>query len=698
MADDDLLSEAKDAFREAADASDHNRRTALEDIRFARLNEQWPANIEKQRQREGRPTLVINKLPAFIRQVVNDARQNKPSIKVHPVDSGADPETAEVINGLIRNIEYVSSADVAYDTAVECSVAGGVGYWRIATDYAYDDTFDMDILIKRVLNPFSIYGDPYSTEADSSDWNTAFVVDRLTKEQFKKQWGDKADVDWDDTAWTAISEPWRTENEVMVAEWWKREEVDREILLFQDSRDGSMLVYDKDQIQEDEDFQAAQQFLTFKAQRTTKSHKVMQHFMTGAEILESKPWAGRYIPIVPVYGDEFDVQGKRYLRSLIHNAKDPQRNFNYWRSAATELLALAPKVPYIGRKGAFDSDIERWQTANTRSHSFLEYDGPEPPQRQPLDTGVAAGALQEALNASDDMKAIVGLYDASLGARSNETSGKAILARQKEGDVSTFHFVDNLARAIRHTGRIIIDLIPHVYTAERVVRVIGEDGSQETKKINAPYQVRDPKTGQPMQQPAMGQDGQPLQGPDGNPLLKPIMALHDLTAGKYDLTVTTGPSYTTQREEAAAQMTEMIRAFPAAAPIVGPELAKNLDWPGADKIAEKLEQQASGQLPPQVQQMIEQGKQKIQQLSEENQKLKQDRSDDMAKIEADKQIATAKLASEKEIELAKIAAEQEIERVKIDAQKEIETYKAQMNAAALAARPVVQPNQSRPSA
>jgi len=617
---DDILKEAKDAFEQASDASDHNRKTAIDDVKFARLGEQWPEAVMKQREREGRPCLTINKLPAFIRQVVNDARQNKPAIKVHPADSGADPETAEVINGLIRNIEYTSSADVAYDTGVECAVTAGFGYWRVGLDYAFDDSFEMDIQIKRVINPFSVYGDPYSTEADSSDWNTAFVVDRLTKDQFKAQWGNKAQVDWDDSDWATSGEPWRVENEVLVAEFWKREEVERKILLFSDIRDGSMHVYGEDQVKTDKDFLAAQQFLEFKQARITKSHKVTQNFMTGAEVLESKPWPGRFIPIIPVYGDEFDVQGKRYFRSLIHNAKDAQRTFNYWRTTGAELIALAPKVPFIGPKGAFDSDIARWQTANTKSHPFLEYDpvpaaGNVPPQRQPLDTGPAAGALQEALNASDDIKAIVGMYDASLGARSNETSGKAIMARQREGDISTFHFIDNMARAIRHTGRILIDLIPHVYDTERVVRVIGEDGSQEAKTVNAPYEVQDPKTGQTVTD-EMGQA---------------VTALHDLTAGKYDLTVTTGPSFTTRREEAAASMTEALRAFPQAAPVIVPELAKNLDWPGADDIAEKLEKLNSGQIPPELQKQIQEGQQKLQQQSEEIQQLKQDQSVDRAK-------------------------------------------------------------------
>jgi hypothetical protein len=682
--DDDLLRAALDDFRLCEDAENDNRTSALEDIQFSRLGIQWPADVARQRQIEGRPCLTINKLPTFIRQVVNDARQNKPSIKVHAADSGADPATAEVMNGLIRNIEYTSNADTAYDTATECAVTGGFGYIRVGMDYAYDDAFDMDICIKRVANPFSIYGDPNSREADSSDWDKAFVVDQLTKEQFKAQWGDKAQVDWDDSVWNEVGTSWRDGNTTTVAEWWTREETDRPIVLLSD---GS--VHDREDMQSDE-----MQFLLQAGQiqvvreRIAKSCKVTQRFMSGAEILETREWPGRYIPIIPVYGDEFDVEGKRYFRSLIHNAIDAQRMFNYWRTASTELVALAPKVPFIGEEGAFDVDIDRWNTANTKSHPFLEYSkNKQPPQRQPLDMGTAAGALQEALNASDDIKSIIGLYDASLGARSNETSGRAIMARQREGDVSTFHFIDNMSRAIRHTGRILIDLIPKVYSGERIIRVIGEDGTQETKPINQQFQQKDPKTGQPMQQSVMGPNGQPVQDQTGNPLMQPIMAMHDLTAGKYDLTVETGPSYTTQREEFVAAATELIRANPAIAPAVGPELVKSMDFPNADKIAQKLEDMASGQPSPQVQQQIDQGKkqmeqmaQQLQQLQQENQQLKADKSDKLAQIEADQQI-----------ELVKVQSNEKIEAAKIESAKQVEFYKAQANFAAASAKASTSP-------
>lgn len=617
MAEDktDVLTEAKKAFERCKDADSHNHITSLEDLRFSKLQEQWPEAIKKQREAENRPVLTIDKTQAFIRQVVNDSRQNKPQIKVRPVDGGADRETADVIAGLIKNIEYTSNADIAYDTAIESAVGGGFGYFRVGMDYAFDDSFDMDLTIERVLNPHSVYGDPNSTSADGSDWDLAFIVDRMPKEAYKRKYGDKMQVSFDDDAWDEAGD-WRDDDTIMVAEYWTREEVKREIVLLSDGR-----TFSKEQIESDHDISIGIEIgaLQIVKTRTSKTHKVTQVIMSGVEVLETNEWPGRYIPIIPVYGDEFAIEGKRFFRSLIHPAKDAQMMFNFWRTNSTELVALAPRVPYVGPKGAFDHDIDRWNTANTKSHSFLEYSGPTPPQRQPLDMGVAAGSLQEALNASDDMKAIIGMYDASLGARSNETSGKAIMARQREGDVSTFHFIDNLSRAIRQLGRVLIDLIPHVYSAERIIRVIGDDGKEKSVQINQPG-------------PKMDEKGKPVVDEQG----QAIMALHDLTAGKYDLTVEAGPSFTTRREEAAAQMTEMIRALPQAAAILGGPLVKSMDWPGAQEIAEKLEAldpTNKPQIPPELQKQIQEGQARLAELEAENQMLKSKVGVDMKKIQ-----------------------------------------------------------------
>lgn len=608
MAEDktDILVEAKQAFERCKDADSHNHLTSLADLKFSKLQEQWPEEIKNQREAEHRPVLTIDKTQAFIRQVVNDSRQNKPQIKVRPVDSGADRETADVIAGLIKNIEYTSNADIAYDTAIESAVAGGFGYIRVGMDYAFDDSFDMDLTIDRVLNPHSVYGDPHSTSADGSDWNEAFVIDRMTKDEYKRRFGSKMQVSFDDDAWDQAGD-WRDETTVMVAEYWTRKEVEREIVKLNDGR-----IFSKEQVETDPDIALGIEIgaLRVVSARMSKTHKVKQVIMSGVEVLETNDWPGKYIPIVPVYGDEFAIEGKRYFRSLIHPAKDAQMMFNFWRTNSTELVALAPRVPYIGPKGAFDHDQERWDTANTKSHSYLEYTGPTPPQRQPLDMGVAAGSLQEALNASDDMKAIIGMYDASLGARSNETSGKAIMARQREGDISTFHFIDNLSRAIRQLGRVLLDLIPHVYSAERIIRVIGEDGKETSVQVNQPG-------------PKMDEKGKPVVDEQG----QAIIALHDLTAGKYDLTVEAGPSFTTRREEAAAQMTEMIRALPQAAAILGGPLVKSMDWPGAQEIAEKLEKldpTNQPQIPPQLKEQVEKMQARLAELEQENQQLKSD--------------------------------------------------------------------------
>lgn len=612
--DEDLIADAREAFDRAVDAESSNRNEALDDLRFARLGEQWPPKIVQARATEGRPCLTINRLPSFIRQVVNDARQNKPAINVHPVDSAADPDTAEVLSGLIRHIEQSSDAEVAYDTALDAAVTGGFGYFRINTRYATDDTFMQDICIERIANPFSVYGDPDSMAVDSSDWNVAFVLDRMTKTAFKRRWKDADAVSFEGDGTSSAKSG--GEDTVQTAEYWTREETRRRIIALSaptnmdpDPEAAAMaadlvpesLVIEEEVYAENKDLFDHLGMRPIGQSRDVASHKVTQRILSGCDVLDTVDWAGRWIPIVPVYGEEIIVEGERTFRSLVRDAKDPQRMFNYWRTTSTELVALAPKAPFIGPVGAFTTDSAKWATANVQSHAYIEFDTQDaegrsiaiPPQRQPF-SGVPAGALQEAMNAADDMKSIMGLYDASLGAKSNETSGRAIIARQREGDVSTFHYIDNLSRAIRHGGRIIVDLIPKVYGMERMVRILGPDGNASEVKV-APKVSAGPSA-------APGADQQmPPQAAEAddeaqNDQAEDIARVFDLTTGKYDVTVTAGPSYTTQREEAASQMIELIRAYPAAAPVIGDLLAKNLDWPGADEIAERLQKLLPAQL------------------------------------------------------------------------------------------------------
>jgi hypothetical protein len=632
MSDKDLLKDAREAFDRASEAEAKNRRNWLDDVRFARLGEQWPENVKRQRELDGRPCLTINRLPSFIRQVTNDARQNKPSIKFHPVGDGADQETAEILNGLTRNIEYSSNADVAYDTALDHAVTGGFGYFRINTDYASDDSFDQDILIERIANPLTVYGDPASTAADSADWDEAFITELWTKAAFKKKYPG-ADISNFETDEKDLMS-WQENDQIRVAEWWKRTEVPSTLIKVSNGVDEMVLLEDS-YLKELQLFDVQGYKIT--GTRETMVKKVSQRIINGCEILDTTKWAGKYIPIVPVYGDEVMVEGERHWLSLVRFAKDPQRMVNYWRTTSTELVALQPKAPWVGPKGAFDSDPVKWASANTVNHQYLEYDGPTPPQRQPF-AGMPAGAIQEAMNANDDMKSIMGIFDASLGAKSNETSGRAIMARQREGDVSTFNYIDNLSRAIRHAGRILVDLIPRVYSAPRMIRVIHEDGSNKTVPINQEFN------------PQMEQ--QQEEGPQEE--LQEVTRLYDLTTGKYDVTCEVGPSFNTKREEAANQMTEFMRAVPGVAPLIGDLIAKNLDWPGADEMAKRLR----SALPPnlqgpnpqaqamqqQMQQMDMHAKEAVGQLQGQVQELTQK----LQAMEADKQIEMGKLAIDKQ--------------------------------------------------
>lgn len=600
---DDTLKDALERFRESQDGSEFNRQDWYDDIKFGRLSEQWPAKVQKQRQEEGRPCLTINKLPPAIRQVVNDSRQNKPGIKVSPVDGGADVETAEVISGLIRSVERNGTgADVAYDTAIEQAVSGGFGFFRIAIDYAHPDSFDLECKIERIPNALQVHWDVTSTAFDASDWEYAFVSDFYTEDAFKKKWPKAAAVSFEGGSRDANVDDWVDEGKIRVAEYWLRTEKTRQLIQFA-RPDGSLVAIREDSLPamaksmaqaggidlsglKDDDLAAmfvALNGLEERRRREVEYFEVTRRIMSGVEVLDADPWPGSTIPICPVWGEEVFLDGRRYFRSMIRDAKGPQEIFNFWRSASTELVALAPRAPFMIEENGLPSNSQeaaKWAQANNRSFSYLMYRG-QMPRREQF-ASAPAGALQEAMNASDDIKAITGIYDASLGARSNETSGKAILARQKEGDVANFHFIDNLARAIRYAGQVLVEIIPSVYGPREAIRILGEDMKEKVVKLT------------------QEDGGAMLPGIEGEP------RLYNLAVGKYDVTVTSGPSYSTQREETRETLIEIMRQVPDSAPVLGDVLLEHMDFAGADKVAKRLQallppavQMAEGIAPPQ---------------------------------------------------------------------------------------------------
>jgi len=550
MSDFTLLQKARKRFKLSREAWDENREKMLNDLEF--LNgDQWPSDIKAERGEDDRPCLTINRLPSFCDQVEGDQRQNRPSIKVRPVDSFGDPEVAKIYEGLIRNIEVSSQANIAYTNASTSQIACGMGYFRVVTDYVEDDVFEQEIKIKPIWNSFTIHLDPATQEIDYTDANFLFITEVISLDDYEERFPGKKPLQMTE-GMDDDQRDWIEKDGVRIAEYFTKEPVTKTIFLL---ADGQVVDELPDGITGD----------GILKQREVKTHKIVWRLIDGFQVLDGpKDWPSKYYPVVPVWGKELNIQGKRHLRGLIRNAKDSQRLYNYNRSLGAETLALAPKAPYLGTPKQMAGHEDKWAQAHKRNFPYLLYNpdplAPGPPQRQ-LPGQIQTGIAQEIGLANEEMKATTGIFDPSLGARTKEASGKAIMALQREGDVATYAYIDNLARAILLAGKILIDLIPKIYDTPRIVRTLGEDGSDQAVGINMPGTNQE----------------------TGEEIL-----INDLRVGKFDVTVTVGPSYTTKRVEAADSMLQFIQAVPDSAPIIGDLVAKNMDWPGADQIAERL--------------------------------------------------------------------------------------------------------------
>lgn len=654
---DDIIAEAKARFTLAEEAETEIRRLALDDLEF-RSGKQWADNIEQDRNRDGRPCLVINRLPQFINQITNDQRQNRPAIKVHPVDDVADVETAKVIQGLIRHIEYNSNAETAYDTAFESAAMGGFGYFRIITDFVSPDSFDQEILIKRIRNPLSVFFDPYAQEPDGSDANWAFIVDDYSKDKYRSEFPD-SELASPESDWRSIgnaSPGWVKDDNAQVAEYFYKEMQEATLHLLSTGE----TVRDADLQGRLADAAAANIQVNVVRSRQTRIPVIKWVKINGIEILEQTEWLGSYIPIIPVYGAELYVNGKRILESVIRHAKDPQRMFNYWKSAETEAIALAPRAPFIMAEGQDEGFEEMWATANRRNHSSLKYRPTTvagqplpPPQRQSFEPAVQA-ISQASMMAADDLKATTGIYDTALGNQSQDTSGIAIQRRNNQSQTSNFHFIDNLTRSLRHTGRILVDLIPKIYDTARTARIVKEDGDQKVVKINQPHEDENGK-----------------------------QVIYSLDVGTYDVTVDTGPSFASRRQEAAASMLSLSSSMPQIMQSAADLIVKNMDWPGAQDIADRLKKLLPPQLqddgkqkdiPPQVQAQMQQMQQMIQQLSQHLNEKTQIIEQKTIEVNTKKMV----LEHDERIELAKIQADIEINMAKLGTQSSIELLRHQV--------------------
>jgi len=576
----DILATARARLDLAVSALSESREDEIDDLRFYAGSPdnhwQWPADVLATRGAvqgqtiNARPCLTINKLPQHVRQVTNDQRQNRPGAKVIPVDDNADVEVADIFNGMIRHIEYISDADVAYDTACENQVSYGEGYLRLLTEYCDDNTFDQDIKIGRVRNSFSVYMDPTIQDPTGADAKWCFVTEDVTKAEFERMYPDASPITTLQSLGVgdqSISN-WLNEDTIRIADYYYID-FDRTTL---NLYPGNATAFEGTP----EDKQLRAIYGKPKKSREADRAKVKYCKINGYEILEEREWAGKYIPVIRIVGNEFEVDGRLYVSGLVRNAKDAQRMYNYWVSQEAEMLALAPKAPFIGYGGQFEGYETNWKTANTQNWPYLEVnpdvtDGqggmlPLPQRAQP--PMASSGLLQAKAGASEDIKSTTGQYNASLGMGSNERSGKAILARQREGDVGTYHYGDNLARGVRHVARQLVDLIPKIYDTQRIARIIGEDGETKMIKIN-------PEQQQPVNK-IMDERGIVIE------------KIYNPGVGKYDVVAITGPGYATKRQEALEAMAQLLQGNPQLWAVAGDLFVKNMDWPGAQEMSKRF--------------------------------------------------------------------------------------------------------------
>lgn len=640
--DDKFLETVHKHYKLCVDADRENREQARKALAFRNL-EQWDQATKNERlnDTEGpRPCLVVDKLNQHVQQVVNDQRQNRPQIKVRPVDDKADPETAKIYDGLIRHIQDASQADIAFDTGFEQAVDGGFGYWRILSEYCDPMSFEQDLRIKRIRNRFAVYLDPERQQPDGSDAQYGFILYKISKEKFKDKYGKSATESLQDFEFSGNEfADWYGDDWVLIAEYYWCEKKQAKIVLQQD---GKVLLKD-----DYEKLPEPKIPLHEGVERSTEIPKIRWRTLTANKILDTTEWPGYCLPIVEVIGNELDIEGKCHRSGMIRPAMDAQRLDNYATSAFVEQVALAPRSSYVAEEGQIAGHAAEWKSANRRNISVLLYKkvdingNPLPPPERQAPPGIPMGWQAILMQSEHNIQASMGRYDASLGEESNEKSGKAILARQRKGDVGSFHFSDNHARSMRHTGRILLDVIPKFYDTKRIARIIGEDGTPDSVTL-------DPNL--------CGQDGQPCaymeqQGPDGK-----MQKTYNLGVGKYDVTIVIGPAYTTRRMEAADAMMEISRGNTEFLANFGDIIFKSQDWPGADQIAARFkkmnpiaaQEEQDKDVPhnPQDVAAIAALQQQVAQFAEAVPKLEQEAAkvkDEAAKVDKTKQEATALL-------------------------------------------------------
>jgi hypothetical protein len=553
----EILKQALDNYDESIAVEERNRRDALISSRFVD-GHQWPEEIKKDRERKKRPSLTINKLRKFVHHLGGEIQRNRADLTVVPTDSKADALGAVVRSKIIKYIETISDADAAYDHSIAQMLEGGYGFFRLLTGYANNSDFDQDILIEKIPNRFSVVLDSHAQKHLFEDAKYAFIIDTMSRKSFEKEYG-KNKVGEFDAPKGMSNDVWYTKDSVRVAEYFFI--VPEKIRIF---------LLDDDTVLNEKDLTEAQ--IRFPEiinrivrERTIETNKVYWVKLTRNKILEG-PYAfpGAYIPIVPVLGYEHNDEGYRCFRSLVHDALDSMKMFNYWKTYATEMIALAPKAPYLVTPEQISGFTDDWQQANNENYVYLYYNmvgGLGAPKREPPPP-IPSAAINEANMASLDIQDTIGMYPASMGQPSNERSGRAILARQAPAQNTFFHFVNNFQKALLFAGKVILKMIPEVYDTKRIIKMMGTNGIEELR----------------------------LNYPNVDLVTSLESIENDMGQGEYSVTAALGPNFATQRQQTAASMLDFLQFAPHTAPIILPRLANLMDWEGSQSLGDELTQ------------------------------------------------------------------------------------------------------------
>ena len=551
-ADQKIIRQAMDDYDLAFTAESRNRIDMVDDLRFAALD-QWPDDVKL--SRKNRPMLTLDHIGQSIRKVMGGIRQNMPSIKVDPIDDGADKETATILEDLTRQIEQSSNARNAYINAAKFQVKMGYGVWRVITVENQDDIFKQDIKIIPVKNPFTCYADPDAINPQKDDGRFWLISTTISEAKYKSEFGGEIPVSVDRQGLGESFERWYAPDSVRISEYFLKSKKKKSVTQLSNG-----VVLDSESITDEDIAGYQQQGISPVKTRDVEVDIITWYKLSAFKILEKKEWPSKFFPIIPVYGEEENIEGEVEYRGIVRAAKDPQRMYNYWNSAAAEAIALQPIAPWVVTKNQVKNYREFWDAANT-NQPYLPYepDGQAPPPQRSAPPTMQSGILQQAQTSAADIEQATGVFEAAQQPTSENRSGRAVIALQQEADLGTSLFGDNLAGAIEYTGKVILDLIPSIIDTQRILRLRGEDDSVRFIEVNKAI---------------LTPDGQKIQ--------------HDLTRGKYDVRVGVGPSFRTRRIEAANSMVELARVFPQILQVAGDLVAKNLDWPGADEIAKRL--------------------------------------------------------------------------------------------------------------